>query len=183
MEISTTAIPGVLILTPRIFSDHRGYFMESFNEKDFKALTKLEVNFVQDNQSFSKKDTLRGLHYQTKEFQQAKLVRAIQGEILDVIVDLRPDSPTYGQHVKIVIDDQKHQQVFVPRGCAHGFLVLSETAIFGYKCDNYYNKDFESGIIFNDKDLNIDWGVDLQKVVLSPKDLELDTFKNHLSIC
>ncbi len=183
MQVATTLIDGVLILSPKVFYDQRGYFVETFNQKVFQKCTNLEINFVQDNQSFSEKGTLRGLHFQKGQHAQAKLVRVVSGKVMDVIVDLRVDSPTFGKHIKIILDQDNHQQIFIPRGCAHGFLVLSETAIFSYKCDNYYNQQAESGIIYNDPDLNIDWQNQDMRSIISEKDLSLNTFKAYRQLC
>ena len=150
MKFTETKLKGCFILEPNLIGDERGYFMESFNEKTFSIGVRQEVHFVQDNQSFSKKGVLRGLHYQCGEHAQAKLVRVLQGEVLDVAVDLRPNSPTFGQYESIVLSGENQKQFFVPRGFAHGFLVLSETATFFYKCDNFYNKESEGGVLYND---------------------------------
>ena len=173
-----TEIADCFIIEPRIFKDERGYFFESFNEAIFQEKTGLLVHFVQDNQSFSSKGVLRGLHFQAGAYQQAKLVRVIQGEVLDVVVDLRKGSKTYGMHIKEILSDANQKQVFVPRGFAHGFLVLSETAIFSYKCDNYYNRESEGGIIYNDEYLGIDWMLTEEDYLISEKDLILPKFKD-----
>jgi dTDP-4-dehydrorhamnose 3,5-epimerase len=164
---------GCFILEPKVLRDERGYFMESFNEKTFSEKTGFEVHFVQDNQSFSSKGVLRGLHYQSGAHAQAKLVRVLKGEVLDVAVDIRPDSETYGQYDSVVLSGENQKQFFVPRGFAHGFLVLSETAVFFYKCDNFYNKDSEGGIIFNDPAINIDWQFPVEDLLISEKDRHL----------
>lgn len=174
-----TKLEGCLLLNPKVIEDERGYFYESFNQKVLNSFLNYDVNFVQDNQTYSTKGVLRGLHFQQGEFSQAKLVRVTKGKVLDVVVDLRLKSKTYGQSYSIVLSDENHKQLFVPRGFAHGFVVLSKTAIFQYKCDNYYNKESEGGIIFNDIDLNIDWSLPSNKLILSQKDLELDNFKNQ----
>ena len=173
IKVTETELKGCYILEPQIFKDERGHFFESFNHKDFVGAIGEEVNFVQDNQSFSKRGVLRGLHFQKGEHAQAKLVRVLQGTVLDVAVDLRKDSATFGQHVSIELSGENKKQLFVPRGFAHGFVVLSETANFFYKCDNYYNKDSEGGIIYNDPSCNIDWHLPNNSLVLSQKDLEL----------
>ncbi|SFJ46943.1 dTDP-4-dehydrorhamnose 3,5-epimerase [Myroides guanonis] len=178
MEVTKTEIEDCFILKPQKFEDERGYFFESFNEAIFRDKTGLLVHFVQDNQSFSSKGVLRGLHFQTGVHQQAKLVRVIQGEVLDVVVDLRKDSKTYGKHIKEILSDTNQKQVFIPRGFAHGFLVLSETAIFSYKCDNYYNRESEGGIIYNDESLGIDWMLRDEDFLISEKDLVLPKFKD-----
>ncbi len=180
MEAEETYLKGCFIFTPKVLSDERGYFFESFNIARFKSLTGVSVDFVQDNQSQSSKGVLRGLHFQTGEYKQAKLVRTIKGSVLDVCVDLRKESKTYRQYFSIVLDDKKQQQLFIPRGFAHGFVALENNTIINYKCDNYYNKSAESGIIYNDKTLNIDWKLDNLELILSEKDKELPKFKNFL---
>lgn len=178
MKVKPTKLDGCFIIEPNVIPDERGYFMESFNESRFNAAIDKDVHFVQDNQSFSKKGVLRGLHYQTGQHAQAKLVRVLHGEVLDVAVDIRPSSKTYGQHVSVVLSGENHLQFFVPRGFAHGFLVLSETAVFFYKCDNYYNKESEGGIIYNDAALNINWGMEEKDLLVSEKDMFLPTLEN-----
>lgn len=170
MNFIKTKLEGCFIIEPKVFQDERGYFMESFNEAVFQRNLGYEIHFVQDNQSFSSKGVLRGLHYQTGENAQAKLVRVFDGEVLDVAVDIRPDSPTYGQYEAIILSGENKRQLFIPRGFAHGFLVLSDTATFFYKCDNFYNKESEGGIAFDDKTINIDWQVPLDKLIISEKD-------------
>lgn len=177
MRVESTPFHDCFVLQPTVFEDHRGYFFESFNHAIFEEKTGLSVHFIQDNQSYSQRGTLRGLHFQKGEAQQAKLIRVIQGEVLDVIVDLRRNSPTYGQHLKMILNDVEQKQLFIPRGFAHGFLVLSQMAIFAYKCDNYYTKELESGIIYNDPDLAIDWAGVEQGYIISEKDLILPQFK------
>ena len=177
MSLHPTPLNGCVVLTPTIFPDHRGYFYESYSKDDFNEVLGYEVNFVQDNESFSKKGTLRGLHFQKGNYAQAKLTRVVQGTVLDVAVDLRENSPTYGAHFSIELSSENKKQLFIPRGFAHGFVVLSDTAIFSYKCDNYYHKDSESGIIYNDPTLNIDWKLPNDQLQLSKKDLELPGFK------
>jgi dTDP-4-dehydrorhamnose 3,5-epimerase len=176
MEIIRTPLDGCFVVKPPVFTDPRGYFFESFNEKKFNELNRLNVHFVQDNQSFSTYGVLRGLHFQRGEYAQAKLVRVIQGEVLDVAVDLRPDSPTFGKYHSIVLSAQNKLQLFVPRGFAHGFVVLSPEAEFFYKCDNYYHKASEGGILFNDPDLRIDWQLPLSDILVSDKDKTNPTF-------
>jgi len=178
MKFTATDLEDCYIIEPKIISDERGYFMESFNEKTFEENTGKKVHFVQDNQSFSKKGVLRGLHYQTGEFAQAKLVRVLQGEVLDVAVDIRPNSKTYGKYVSVLLSADNQKQLFFPRGFAHGFVVLSETAVFFYKCDNFYNKESEGGILFNDKSLNIDWKLSESEFIISEKDQVLPTLEN-----
>lgn len=174
----TTGIEGLLIFEPRVFADERGYFYESFNKNIF-AEAGIHDDFVQDNQSKSTYGVLRGLHYQTGEHAQSKLVRVLEGSVLDVAVDIRPDSPTYGQHYAIELSAENKLQFYVPRGFAHGFLVLSDTATFFYKCDNFYNKASEGGIAYNDTKLNIDWKIPAKDVVLSEKDMVNPAFGTH----
>jgi dTDP-4-dehydrorhamnose 3,5-epimerase len=164
-------------LEPKVFEDSRGYFFESFNQKTFNKLIGQNINFIQDNESFSTKGALRGLHYQIGEHAQAKLVRVIKGCVLDIAVDIRKDSPTFGDHVSLELSEDNKQQLFIPRGFAHGFIVLSDSAIFSYKCDNFYNKESEGGIIFNDDYLNIDWILNEAQFIVSEKDLQLPTLK------
>ena len=178
MNFITTNLSGCYIIEPKVIKDERGYFMESYNEDTFQKGLGQSIHFVQDNQSFSTKGVLRGLHYQTGIHTQAKLVRVLQGEVLDIAVDIRPNSATYGQHISILLSGENQKQFFVPRGFAHGFLVLSETATFFYKCDNYYNKDSEGGIIFNDTDISIDWQFSDQDLIISEKDKVLPTLQN-----
>ena len=178
MKIVQTPLKGCVVLTPTVFSDGRGRFFESYKKEAFNEALGQEVNFVQDNESFSSKGVLRGLHFQKGAFAQAKLVRVVHGSVLDVAVDLRPDSTTYGEHFSIELSADNKNQLFVPRGFAHGFVVLSDTAVFSYKCDNYYNKESESGIIYNDPTLNIDWILPSEQLQLSEKDLLLPKFKS-----
>lgn len=175
MKIDSTPFEGLFVLEPRVFSDERGYFFESFNQQTFKQ-NNIHYNWVQDNQSHSKYGVIRGLHFQKPPFAQTKLVRVLQGEILDVVVDLRHASKTFGQSYSIVLSSQNHLQLLIPKGFAHGFSVLSETADVMYKCDELYNKESESGILFNDPQLAIDWKVDHDKMVVSSKDLVLSAF-------
>lgn len=178
MKFIPTELEGCFVIEPKIIGDERGYFMESFNEKNFEKNTGTKVHFVQDNQSFSKRGVLRGLHYQTGDNAQAKLVRVLEGEVLDVAVDIRPGSPTYGKHVSVLLSAENQKQFFVPRGFAHGFVVLSETAVFFYKCDNFYNKDSEGGIFYNDEELGIDWKLSGNGLTISEKDQLLPTLEN-----
>ncbi|WP_177730893.1 dTDP-4-dehydrorhamnose 3,5-epimerase [Flavobacterium inviolabile] len=178
MNFIPTKLSGCFILEPKVIHDSRGYFMESFNEKTFQDGVEQSVKFVQDNQSFSSKGVLRGLHYQSGEYAQAKLVRVLQGEVLDVAVDIRPESETYGQYVAEVLSAENQRQLFIPRGFAHGFLVLSETATFFYKCDNFYNKESEGGIIYNDAQLNINWQLKQEELLISEKDTQLPELNN-----
>jgi dTDP-4-dehydrorhamnose 3,5-epimerase len=161
-----------------VFKDSRGYFFESFNQNKFNALIGQEVNFVQDNESFSSKGVLRGLHFQTGDYAQAKLVRAVKGTVLDVVVDMRKESPTFSKHFSIELSEDNKRQLFVPRGFAHGFIVLSETAIFSYKCDNFYNKPSEKGLRYDDPSLAIDWRLPTKEFIVSEKDLVLPTLSN-----
>lgn len=171
MRVEQTPLKDCYIIHNTVFRDNRGYFFESFNQQKFAELTGLDVHFVQDNQSSSTKGVLRGLHFQKGDAAQAKLVRVLQGKVLDVAVDLRKDSATYGQHVAIELSDTSDTQFFIPRGFAHGFVVLSDTAVFFYKCDNFYNKAAEGGLMYNDPQLNIDWKLPENELVLSEKDL------------
>ena len=170
MEIKETSIKGCYVIKPNVFTDKRGYFFESFNEASFNTQTGLNIHFVQDNQSFSSYGVLRGLHFQAAEHAQAKLVRVLKGEVLDVAVDLREGSATYGQHYSVVLSEENQLQFFIPRGFAHGFVVLSEDASFFYKCDNYYNKAAEAGLHYADPTLNIDWKLPADQLVISEKD-------------
>ncbi len=178
MNFIATKLQDCFIIEPKIISDERGYFMESFNEKTFANGVGQNVHFVQDNQSFSTKGVLRGLHYQCGEHAQAKLVRVLHGEVLDVAVDIRPNSPTFGQYEAVLLSGENQKQFFVPRGFAHGFLVLSDTATFFYKCDNFYNKESEGGIAFNDNSINIDWNFPLEELLISEKDKFLPNLEN-----
>lgn len=169
MNVIQTEIPGVVIIEPKLFGDSRGYFFESFSERDFEENV-ARTHFVQDNESKSCYGVLRGLHFQKPPYAQAKLVRVIKGRVLDVAVDIRKGSPTYGKHVAVELTEDNHRQFFIPRGFAHGFAVLSEEAVFQYKCDNYYAPQSEGAVAWNDPDLDIDWGVPADKVLLSEKD-------------
>lgn len=169
MEVIKTDIEGVVIIEPRIFSDERGYFYESFSQREFEEKVCKTV-FVQDNQSKSSYGVLRGLHFQKPPYCQSKLVRCIKGAVLDVAVDIRKGSPTFGKYVAVELTEDNHRQFFVPRGFAHGFAVLSDEAVFQYKCDNFYNKESEGSVAWNDETLAIDWKIDLDKVLLSEKD-------------
>jgi len=176
MKITTTKLAGCFVLTPTVFSDDRGSFFESFNQKVFLEKTGIEARFVQDNQSISQRGTLRGLHFQKEGFAQAKLVRVVQGKVLDVVVDLRPSSKTYGQHFSMVLTGENNQQIFIPKGFAHGFSVLEDQTVFSYKCDTYYQPDSEGGIHYNDPILAIDWMLNPAELVLSEKDKNLPNF-------
>jgi dTDP-4-dehydrorhamnose 3,5-epimerase len=174
MKFIKTEIPEVKIIEPTVFGDYRGYFLESYNKKAFEENIG-SVNFVQDNESKSSKGVLRGFHFQKPPFTQAKLVRCIEGEVLDVAVDIRRGSPTYGKHISVKLTGENKKQLFVPRGFAHGFAVLSETAVFAYKVDNIYAPKYDGGIIWNDTDLQIDWNLSENEVKLSEKDAKLPT--------
>jgi dTDP-4-dehydrorhamnose 3,5-epimerase len=178
MKIKETKLSGCFIIEPVVFEDKRGYFFESFNQNKFNQLISTSNTFVQDNESYSTKGVLRGLHYQTGEHAQAKLVRVVEGCVLDVAVDLRKDSKTFGEHVSVELSNQNKKQMFVPRGFAHGFVVLSDIAIFSYKCDNYYNKEAEEGILYNDPKLNIDWQLSDKEFIVSEKDMLLPKFQD-----
>ena len=180
MTVKETKLKGCFVIEPAVFEDDRGYFFESFNANNFSDALGQEVNFVQDNQSFSSRGVIRAIHYQTGDYAQAKLVRVLSGRVLDVAVDLRQDSPTFGQHFAIELSSNNKKQLFIPKGFGHGFSVLSETAEFFYKCDNFYNKASEGGIIYNDLSLDIDWQVPIDEIKVSDKDLELPVLDNAL---
>ena len=169
MEVIKTEIDGVVIIEPRIFKDDRGYFYESFSQREFEEKV-CRTTFVQDNQSKSSYGVVRGLHFQKPPYSQSKLVRCIKGAVLDVAVDIRKGSPTFGKYVAVELTEDNHRQFFVPRGFAHGFAVLSEEAVFQYKCDNFYNKESEGSVAWNDPQLGIDWRIPSEKVLLSEKD-------------
>ena len=171
MRVEETKLKGCFIIHDTVFADSRGYFFESFNKQKFDSLTGINTTFVQDNQSKSTRGVLRGLHFQKGEHAQAKLVRVLEGSVLDVAVDLRKDSPTFGQYEAVELTEDNHLQFFIPRGFAHGFIVLSETATFFYKCDNFYNKESDGGVIYNDTTINIDWKIDTKDLILSEKDI------------
>lgn len=176
MKLIETPLKDCFILEPNIFRDERGIFYETYNKNLFKKVTGLNIDFVQDNQSVSSKGVLRGLHYQRGEMAQAKLVRVAMGKVLDIVVDIRKGSETYGQSFSIVLDTVKNLQLFVPRGFAHGFVTLTEKSMFLYKCDNFYDKDSEGGIIYNDATLNLDWHLPSEELIISEKDKHLPTF-------
>jgi len=178
MTVHETKIEGLLILEPQVFEDKRGYFFESFNNQKMPDSMNNTL-WVQDNESKSRRGVLRGMHYQQGKHAQAKLVRAVVGEIYDFAVDLRVGSNTYGQSVGVLLNDQNKRQFYVPRGFAHGFVVLSDMAIFSYKCDNYYNKASEGGIRYDDPTLNLNWPINIDEVVVSDKDAELPYFGQH----
>ena len=175
MEVLTTSISGIYIIEPKVFKDSRGYFFESFSQREFdekiSALLGQEIRFVQDNESMSGYGVMRGLHFQRPPFTQSKLVRCVRGAVLDVAVDLRRGSPTYGQHVAVELTEENHRQFFIPKGFAHGFAVLSETAVFQYKCDEFYHPEADGGISILDESLGIDWRIPAEKAILSEKDL------------
>lgn len=169
MEVIETALEGVVILEPKVFRDVRGYFFESFSQREFEEKVR-RINFVQDNESMSSYGVIRGLHFQIPPFTQSKLVRCVRGAVLDVAVDIRKGSPTYGKHVAVELTEDNHRQLFVPRGFAHGFAVLSEMAVFQYKCDNFYAPQADGGVSIQDESLAIDWRIPADKIVLSEKD-------------
>ena len=177
----STQFEGLWVIEPKVFGDSRGYFFESFNQKSFETATGIQVNFVQDNQSKSAYGVLRGLHLQLGEYAQAKLVRVLSGEVLDVVVDVRKDAPTFGQSYSILLTAENKKQLFIPRGFAHGFVVLSESAEFFYKCDNYYAPQFESGIAYNDITLSLDWKVQPEHLIISEKDKKLSSFRDFVN--
>ena len=170
MKVQQTNIEGVYIIEPVLHGDERGYFMESFSERDFEAQTGLKVRFVQDNESCSRKGVLRGLHFQKEPYAQAKLVRVVRGKVLDVAVDIRPESQTFGKYVATELSAENHRQMFIPKGFAHGYVVLEDDTVFQYKCDEYYHPEAEGGIAWNDPQIAIDWGVAESEVILSEKD-------------
>ena len=171
MEVIKTAIDGLVIIEPKIFKDARGYFFESFSQREFEEKVR-PIRFVQDNESMSSYGVIRGLHFQKPPYSQSKLVRCVKGRVLDVVVDIRKGSPTYGQHVAVELSEENHRELFIPRGFAHGFAVLSETAIFQYKCDNFYTPEADCGISIKDEELGIDWHIPIENAILSEKDLK-----------
>lgn len=177
MQFHKTPLQDCLLIIPEVCKDHRGVFLETYHKRKFFEATGLEIEFVQDNQSVSKRGVLRGLHYQVGEFAQAKLIQVIQGEVMDVMVDLRPDSPSFKKTHKIILNDQNHHLIYIPQGFAHGFLTLSETSVFSYKCDRFYCPGTESGVIWNDPDLAIDWNFLEEDLILSEKDTKLPLLK------
>lgn len=181
MELQKTPLKDCFLLKPSVFQDERGLFYETYNQKLFEKITGLKVNFVQDNQSVSSKGVLRGLHFQHGEMAQAKLVRVVKGKVLDVVVDIRKNSETFGKSFSVVLDDMENLQLFVPKGFAHGFITLSERSIFSYKCDNYYDKASEGGIIYNDATLALDWHLPKEEFIISEKDLQLPSFRDAIS--
>lgn len=181
MEIIKTAIDGVLVVEPKVFGDSRGYFFESFNAREFREKTGIDVTFVQDNESMSCYGVMRGLHFQMPPFAQNKLVRCVRGAVLDVVVDIRKGSLTYGRHVAAELTEDNHRQIFIPKGFAHGFSVLSETAVFQYKCDNFFHPEADGGISILDESLGIDWRIPTDKAVLSDKDTKRPLLKDFES--
>ena len=181
MKVLTTAIDGVFIIEPRVFGDSRGYFFESYNAGDFKTQIGLEINFVQDNESSSHYGVVRGLHFQLPPFTQSKLLRCVRGRVLDVAVDIRKNSPTYGKYVTCELTEENHRQFFVPKGFAHGFCVLSENAIFQYKCDEFYHPEAEGAIAWNDPDIKIPWPINADEIELSEKDKHHPFLKDFIT--
>ena len=177
MEVLTTDIEGVFIIKPRVFGDARGYFFESYSKREFEEKVG-KVDFVQDNESMSKKGVMRGLHFQRPPFSQSKLVRCVKGSVLDVAVDIRKGSPTYGKHVAVELTEDNHLQFFIPKGFAHGFVVLSDVAVFQYKCDNFYHPEADGGISIPDDSLGIDWKISTQNAILSEKDTKHPLLKD-----
>ena len=180
MNLIKTKLDGLVVLKPTVFKDNRGYFMESYNQQNINKLLG-NVNFVQDNESESSRGVLRGLHFQKPPYTQAKLVRCLKGSVLDVVLDLRKDSKTYGIFETISLTEENKKQLFIPKGFAHGFIVLSKSAIFSYKVDNYYNPDSESGVLWSDLDLNIDWKTNKNEIIVSEKDKNLPTFNEIIN--
>ena len=178
MTVKETYLQGCFIIEPTIFRDDRGSFFESFNQQEFQKKAGININFVQDNQSISQRGVIRGLHFQEGEFSQAKLVNVIKGKVLDVVVDIRPSSKTYGENFSVILSGENNKQLFVPRGFAHGFAALENGTIFSYKCDSYYNKESERGIIYNDLNLGIDWMLPENEITLSEKDKQLPTLED-----
>ena len=177
MEVLTTDIEGVFIIKPRVFGDARGYFFESYSKREFEEKVG-KVDFVQDNESMSKKGVMRGLHFQRPPYAQSKLVRCVKGSVLDVAVDIRKGSPTYGKHVAVELTEDNHLQFFIPKGFAHGFVVLSDVAVFQYKCDNFYHPETDGGISILDDSLGIDWKISTQNAILSEKDTKHPLLKD-----
>jgi dTDP-4-dehydrorhamnose 3,5-epimerase len=178
MSLEELPIKDLFIYEPEVFEDFRGYFFESYNKTQFDKILS-GINFVQDNEAFSKRGVLRGLHYQTNPMAQSKLVRVVKGKVLDVVVDLREDSDTYGQHFSIILSGKNKLQFFIPKGFAHGYITLSKRAIFSYKCDQYYSKPNEGGVLWNDPTLNIDWKISVEKIKISAKDKAQPKLGDH----
>ncbi|MFT5846817.1 MAG: dTDP-4-dehydrorhamnose 3,5-epimerase [Psychroserpens sp.] len=181
MTVEETYLKDCYVIKPKVFDDHRGYFFESFNADAFQAKTGLNINFVQDNESKSSQGVLRGLHFQIGKNAQSKLVRVVKGAVLDVCVDIRVGSPTFGQYFSVELNEENKKQLFVPKGFAHGFVVLKNDTIINYKCDNFYDKSSERSILFNDKTLNIDWIISEDQIILSDKDKKSPTFADYLN--
>lgn len=177
MNVITTDIEGVVVIEPQVFGDARGYFFESFNAERFLAETGIDMAFVQDNESRSKRGVLRGLHFQREPYAQAKLVRVVQGRVIDVAVDIRPDSPTFGKYVATELSGENHRQMFIPKGFAHGYVVLEDDTVFQYKCDEYYHPESEAGIAWNDPQIGIEWPLSEDEIILSDKDRKHPTLK------
>lgn len=177
MNVIKTDIEGVFVIEPQVFGDERGYFFESFNAERFLAQTGVEVTFVQDNESRSRRGVLRGLHFQREHYAQAKLVRVVQGRVLDVAVDIRPESPTFGRYVAVELSGENHRQLFIPKGFAHGYVVLEDDTVFQYKCDEFYNPASEGGIAWNDPEIGIEWPLSESEIILSDKDRKHPTLK------
>ena len=182
MIVKESPLKDCFVIEPTFFKDHRGCFLLEYNKKEFQEKTGLDIDFVLGNQSTSQFGVVRGLHLQRGEFAQAKLVRVVKGKILDVVVDVRKDSKTYGQHFSCILSEENNKQIFVPRGFLHGFSVLENDTIVAYKCDNYYNVDAEDGVLYNDPQLNIDWKLNEDEIILSEKDKKLVSFKNFNKI-
>ena len=180
LELQQTILKDCFILKPHIFEDERGFFSETYNKQTFKEATSLNIDFVQDNQSVSTYGVLRGLHFQRGPMAQSKLVRVVKGKVLDIIVDIRKNSETFGKHISVILDDVEQKQLFVPRGFAHGFLTLSDSATVFYKCDNHHKKEAEGGIVYRDIDLGIEWKINSKNLLLSDKDQKAPTLKNYL---
>ncbi|MBQ8155655.1 MAG: dTDP-4-dehydrorhamnose 3,5-epimerase [Prevotella sp.] len=180
MNVISTNIDGVVIIEPRVFEDARGYFFESFSQREFNEKVK-PLDFVQDNESKSSFGVIRGLHFQRPPYAQSKLVRCVRGAVLDVAVDIRKESPTYGQHVAVELTEDNHRQIFIPKGFAHGFAVLSDIAVFQYKCDEFYHPESEGGISLLDSELGIDWKIPTDKAILSSKDTKHPLFKDFIT--
>ena len=176
MTVIANELNGVLLIQPDVFKDERGYFYESFNSRKFENIVGSKINFVQDNQSLSNTGVLRGLHFQNPPYAQDKLVRVVKGSVLDVAVDIRVNSPTYGKHFSAILSEENHHQLWIPKGFAHGFVCLEDETIFSYKCSDYYSKESEGSILWNDPELEIEWGID--NPILSKKDLEATSFKD-----
>ncbi|MFG5086330.1 dTDP-4-dehydrorhamnose 3,5-epimerase [Campylobacter lari] len=179
MKLIKTEIPEVIIIEPKIFSDDRGYFCETYRDDILENFLGFRIQFCQDNESKSQKGVLRGLHYQLPPFAQSKLVRVIKGRVLDVVVDIRLNSPTFGKYIQVELSEYNKKQLFIPRGFAHGFITLEDDTIFSYKVDNYYNKDHDRGILYNDRDIGVNWFLDDKEIILSEKDIIQPNLHNN----